>query len=171
MKKRRVSLTKLPGRCSVKIMAKLYVSLPAEEIARQVAGLINSHNRLKIHLSPYSIIASPATYFTEIYGDKVVGCSAVLRETETVTKQFHLCVEPNYRRRGIARKLKRLSLSYVETPFVYVTIRQDNAASMALNMSEGFQYIKSDWSGRYYVHVFAKDLRKPQEVITHGNRR
>ena len=149
-------------------MANFYTSLPVEQMAWQVAKLINTHNKLRTQHTSWSIMNSPATYFTELYGDKVVGCSAIIRETETVSRQFHLCVEPNYRRRGIARKLKRLSLSHVQTPFVYVTIRQDNAASVALNMSEGFKYVKQDWAGHYYVLVFAKDLRKPQEGY-HGN--
>lgn len=149
-------------------MGNLYVSLPADEIVRQVADLINAHNKLRRRLTKHSVINNAGTYFVEIYGDRVVGCSAIMRETETVSKQFHLCVDPMYRRRGIARKLKRLSLSHAETPFVYVTVRDNNAASIALQMSEGFIHIKSDWTGRYYVHVFAKDLRRPQEVH-HGH--
>lgn len=145
-------------------MANFYSSLPAEEIARQVANLLNQNNKLRTRHTAYSIMSSPATYFVEIYGDKVAGCQAIMREIETVTRMFHLSVDLNYRRRGIARKLKRLALSYVQTPFVYVTIREDNAASIALNMSEGFRFIKSDWAFNHYVHVFAKDLRKPQEV-------
>ena len=148
-------------------MANFYVSLPAGEIARQVADLLNNHNRLRTRHTAWSIMSSGGTYFTEIYGGKVVGCSAIIQETDVVSKQFHLCVDPAYRRRGIARKLKRLSLSHVTTPLVYVTIRQDNAASIALNMSEGFKFIKQNW----HVLIFAKDLRQPQEVMTHGIRR
>jgi ribosomal protein S18 acetylase RimI-like enzyme len=147
------------------VMANFYISLPADEIARQVAGLLNNYNYLKRKMTGWSILNSPATYFTEIYGDKVVGCSAILRETETVTLQFHLCVDPAWRRRGIARKLKQLSMSYVETPFVYVTIREDNAASIALSLSEGFILIRKNWTGAYNVLVLAKDLRKSMEAI------
>lgn len=145
-------------------MANFYVSLPAEEIARQVADLLNKHNKLRMRHSVWSLMNSAAAYFTEIYGDRVVGCSAILRETEDVTRQFHLCVHPDFRRMGIARKLKRTSLSHVETPFVYVTIREDNIASITLNVSEGFKIIKKDWSQDHYVLLLAKDLRKTKNM-------
>lgn len=145
-------------------MSNFYVSLPADEIARQVAVLLNSHNRLTVRHSQWSIMNSAASYFTEIYGDKVVGCQAIIRETEEVTRQFHLCVASEWRRRGIARKLKRLALSHVQTPYVYVTIREDNLASIALNLSEGFIHIKKDWARDHNVLVLAKDLRKKMEA-------
>lgn len=140
-------------------MAQLYTRLPAWEIARQVAKLINAHNRLRVNHSARSIMNSSATYFTEIYGDRIVGCQATIQDTDTVTRLFHLCVDPLFRRQGIARKLKRTALSFIETPFVYVTVREDNAASIALNISEGFQYIKKDWMYDHFVLVLAKDLR------------
>lgn len=145
-------------------MANFYITLPVDEIARQVAALLNAHNKLFTTHNAYSVINNPATYFIETYGAKVVGCSAIIQETEAVTRQFHLCVDPNFRRRGIARKLKRASLNHVQTPFVYVTVREDNAASIALNISEDFKFVKKDWSRGYYVWVLAKDLRKPNFV-------
>ena len=140
-------------------MSNFYMTLSADEISRQVAGLLNTHNKLFTTHSAYSIMHGLANYFVETYGDKIVGCSAIIQETETVTRQFHLCVDPAFRRQGIARRVKRASLKHVKTPFVYVTIREDNAASIALNVSEGFKLVKKDWSRGYYVLVFAKDLR------------
>jgi ribosomal protein S18 acetylase RimI-like enzyme len=153
-------------------VANFYTTLPAEEIAQQVADLLNKYNKLRVHHSGYSIMNSSADYFAEIYGDRVVGCSAIIRETEEVTKQFHLCVAPEFRRLGVARKLKRRSMSYVKTPYVYVTIREDNPASIALNDSEGFLLIKETRFRNHNVLLLAKDLRNTHQMeVTNGYQR
>jgi ribosomal protein S18 acetylase RimI-like enzyme len=132
-------------------MAEFYMSLPAESIAQQVANLLNDHNKLVKKHSVYSILNSPAKYFLEIAGDEVVGCSAIVKEGQQLTRQFHLCVHPKFRRQGIARKLKQMSLSSAETPFVYVTIRDDNQPSLNLNYSFGFVFVNKIWARDHYV--------------------
>lgn len=132
-------------------MANFYMTLPAEEVSRQVAILLNEHNQLKTNHTGYSILNGKGAYFVDVIGGQVIGCSAILKENDQVTKQFHLCVHPDYRRRGIARKLKMSSLAQVSTPYIYVTIREDNIASINLSMSLGFVPIKKDWSGDHNV--------------------
>ncbi len=90
-------------------------------------------------------------YFVDIIGGQVIGCSAILRENDQMTRQFHLCVHPDFRRQGIARKLKLSALRNVSTPYVYVTIREDNVASINLNASAGFAFVKKDWARDHYV--------------------
>jgi GNAT superfamily N-acetyltransferase len=132
-------------------MANFYMTLPADEIARQVADLLNANNRLRKVHSAKTILKGAAAYFVDIIGGVVVGCSAIHNESKEVTRQFHLCVHPDYRRRGIARKLKLASLSHVNTPYVYITIREDNVASINLNVSLGFALIKKEWAGDHHV--------------------
>lgn len=132
-------------------MANFYITLPAQEIAQQVATLLNGHNQLKKNHTAHTIMASKADYFVDIVGGAVVGCQATLKEADEVTKLFHLCVHPNLRRQGIARKLKEAALQYVTTPYSYVTVREDNIASINLNMSLGFIFIKRNWVGGYNI--------------------
>jgi ribosomal protein S18 acetylase RimI-like enzyme len=132
-------------------MVEFYMSLPAEEIAQQVAGLLNNHNKLYKKHTAYSIIRDPGKYFLEIAGDRVIGCSAIMQEDRKITRQYHLCVHPEFRRRGIARKLKQTALNNVRTPYVYVTIREDNVPSLNLNYSFGFVFVKKEWSKDHNV--------------------
>ena len=137
-------------------MVEFYMSLPAEDIAQQVADLLNTHNKLyKVHTAD-TILRDKAKYFLEISGDRVIGCSAIVKEEPTLTKQFHLCVHSDFRRKGIARKLKQTALNNVETQYVYVTIREDNTPSLNLNYSFGFVFVKNIWSKDHNVIMLGR---------------
>jgi len=140
-------------------MANFYMALPAEEMARQVAVLLNEHNQLRKPHTAYTISRGAGAYFVDIVAGTVVGCSAIHQETEEATRQFHLCVHPNFRRQGLARKLKLASLAHVTTPYVYVTIREDNVASINLNMSLGFVVVKKDWVNDHNVLTLGRMTR------------
>ena len=147
-------------------MANFYTTLPAEEIARQVAELLNNHNILRKYHTANTIMSNRGAYFVDIVGGQVIGCSAVLRETREVTRQFHLCVHPNFRRQGLGRKLKLASLSHVSTPYVYVTIREDNIASINLNTSVGFVFVKKDWVGNHNVLTLGRTMLNDRPKAT-----
>jgi GNAT superfamily N-acetyltransferase len=132
-------------------MADFYMTLPVEELARQVAELLNNHNQLRVRHTGHTIMASRGAYFVDVVGGQVIGCQAILQENRQLTRLFHLCVHPDWRRRGLARKLKTAALSNVSTPYAYVTIREDNVASINLNASLGFVFVKKDWSRDHYV--------------------
>ena len=132
-------------------MANFYMTLPAEEIARQVAELLNNHNQLTKRHSIHTLKVDRGAYFVDIVAGQVIGCSAIHQENNQITRQFHLCVHPDWRRRGIARKLKLASLSHVSTPYDYVTIRGDNIPSIKLNESVGFVLVKKDWVGDHNI--------------------
>ncbi len=137
-------------------MANFFVTLDAQQIAEQIASLLNTYNKLRKRHTAYTILNGRGAYFVDIVGHKVVGCQALLRENHEVTRLFHLCVDPDYRRRGIARKLKETALSHVETPYALVTIREDNVASISLNVSMGFVQIKKEWAGDHNVLTLMK---------------
>ena len=132
-------------------MANFYMTLSAEEISQQIAVLLNTHNYLKTQHNIHTIMGKKGAYFVDVVAGQVVGCSAIFRESDQITRQFHLCVHPDFRRRGIARKLKAASLRNVSTPYVYVTIREDNIPSINLNTSFGFVFVKKEWSNDHYV--------------------
>lgn len=151
-------------------MANFYTTLPAEEIARQVAELLNNHNILRKHHTARTITIDRGAYFVDIIGGQVIGCSAIWQETKEVTRQFHLCVHPSFRRQGLGRKLKLASLSHVVTPYAYVTVREDNVASINLNTSLGFVFVKKDWVGNHNVltlgRMMVNDQQRPSEMDT-----
>lgn len=137
-------------------MADFYMTLSAEEISRQIATLLNVHNKLRTQYNVNTVMGMRGAYFVDIIGGQVIGCSAIFRENDQMTRQFHLCVHPDFRRKGIARKLKLAGLRNVTTPYVYVTIREDNVASINLNMSTGFALVKKDWARDHYVLTFGR---------------
>jgi ribosomal protein S18 acetylase RimI-like enzyme len=137
-------------------MANFYTSLSAQETAGQIATLLNANNKLTVRHTTNSILSSGASYFVDIMAGKVVGCDAIIKINELFTRQFHLCVHPEFRRRGIARKLKEAALRNVTTPYVYVTIREDNKASIGLNLKMGFIPVRRTWASDHYVVMLCK---------------
>lgn len=139
-------------------MANFYMTLSAEEIARQVASLLNAHNQLRKRHTMYTLLRSPGAYFVEVVNHQVVACQAIHRVTGDATKLFHLCVAPSFRRQGLARKIKETALNHVTTPYAYVTIREDNVASINLNTSLGFALVKKEWVGDHHVLTLARAM-------------
>lgn len=126
-------------------MAEFYVSLGQQEMARQIAQMVNAHNRWYTRHNAIAISASPARYFVEIVNDKVVGCAASQKEYSNLSKVFHICVLPEFRRKGIAEKLTRLAIAGCNTEYVYMTIREDNLPSLRMAEKLGFVFVKKHW--------------------------
>ena len=132
-------------------MAEFYVSLSHSEMSQQIADLINTHNQLYKQHSAYSILNGMANYFVEVVNDKVVGCTALLKEEEKLSRNFHTCVHPKYRRKGIAKKLKLLAIQNCETSYIFSTVREDNIPSINMNLSLGYVFVNKIWSKDHYV--------------------
>ena len=132
-------------------MAEFYVSLSNNEMAAQIAGLINTHNQLYKKHTIYSVLNSAAKYFVEVINDKVIGCTALIKEEEDLNRNFHTCVSPEFRRRGIARKLKLLAIQNCDTSYIFSTVREDNIPSINMNLSLGYIFVNKTWSRDHYV--------------------
>lgn len=139
-------------------MAEFYVTLSQQEIAKQVAALLNDYNKLNRQHTPSSIMQSTADYFVEIVGDKVVGCTALFKEYPTMSKSYHTSVLPGYRRNGLGVKLMLTAINNCETPYIYGTIREDNSASLRLVEKLGWKYIRKDWKRDHFVITMANKL-------------
>ena len=137
-------------------MAEFYVALSAVEMARQAADLLNKNNQLYTTHNAGTLQTSDAKYFTEIYGSKVVGCAALLKETSGLSKIFHICVDNAYRRKGIAKKLVCLAIDNCETDLIYMTIREDNIPSLTLAASLGFVFAEQKWSRDHWVYTVGR---------------
>lgn len=120
-------------------MAEFYTSLSREELATQIAGLLNGSNNLTITHTTGSILSSPAKYFVEICENKVIGCVGLTKINKEESKAHHGSVHPQYRKRGVGKKLLKLAVIHCETPFIYGTIRENNIASLRMSFSVGFK--------------------------------
>lgn len=140
-------------------MAHFYITLPTQDIATQVAKLLNMQNKLyKVH-NILTVMNSPATYFVEVEGDKVVGCSALLKEHPTLSKSYHTSVLPTHQRRGLAIKLLTTAMENCDTRYIYGTIRQDNVPSIKLVQKLGWQHVRKDWNKDHWVVTMAKKIK------------
>jgi len=138
-------------------MADFYISLSDNEIASQIAALLNANNQLLIKHNAASIKGGSAVYFIEIGGAaQVIGCAGLAIEQPILSKIFHVCTHPDYRRRGIAKKLVGLALSNCRTDNVYMTIREDNLPSLTMASSLGFQILQRIWSIDHWVIVVGR---------------
>ena len=123
-------------------MANFYISLSSDEIAAQIAVLLNLQNRLYRYHSKYTVKRSAADYFVEVEGNRVIGCTALLKEFPTMSKCYHMSISPDRRRRGLASKLLYTAMANCQTDYIYGTIREDNAASLGLVKKLGWQSIR-----------------------------
>ena len=137
-------------------MAEFYVSLSSNEMARQIATMVNKYNRWYVSFSTGSILLSHAHYFVELENDKVVGCAAHAQEDEKLTKIQHICVLPTHRNRGIAKKLVNLAIEYCPTEYVFMTIREDNIPSIRMAESLEFRYVNKHWFRDHMTLTFGR---------------
>jgi len=126
-------------------MAEFYVSVSKEEMATQIAKLINKYNQWYTKYTPEVIYVTPANYFVTLDVNRVIGCSASIKEYPTLSKIMHVCVVPEFRNKGIAKSLVELAIQNCDTDYVYMTIRKDNIPSLRMANSLGFKFIKQDW--------------------------
>lgn len=132
-------------------MANFFVSLTNEEIAGQIAFLINKYNNLYIVHNWFTVNSSTIDYFVEIIGNRVIGCAGILKETGNWSLIKHVCVAPEFRNKGIAIKLINTAIQNCKTEYVYMTIRENNLASLNMAKTLGFNTIKREWSKNHYI--------------------
>ena len=117
----------------------LYFTLDHQKIARQVAALINSHNRLFTRRSADDIICGKTNYVVETHGRWVLGAAGLERQGYTFTEIKHVVVHPKWRGKGVGKHLLRRALEVASTKMVYATVREDNENSLKLFESFGFR--------------------------------
>lgn len=113
-------------------------------IAFQIADLLNKYNKLKVFHTIQTIKRDPGTYLVYYEDGKVVGCTAILKEEPTLTKNYHTSVAFAYRNKGVGTLLLKAALSETSTDYMYGTIRKDNVASIKLYKKHNFVYIKDE---------------------------
>jgi len=116
-----------------------YFSLTHEQIAYQVAALINCHNGLSQKRSVADVQTGRTHYVVETHGQWVLGAVGLDRQGYTFTEIKHLAVHTEWRGKGIAKLLLKRALNIANTKMVYATVREDNEASLKLFESLGFR--------------------------------
>ena len=127
-------------------MAEFYVSQTQDELATQVASLLNRHNRLtKVH-NNFTINGKAVKYYIEFaqylfdssVKSMVAGCVGLSIESPQLTKLHHLCVDEQYRNKGLAKNLIRSALKACQTPSIYMKVREDNKSCLRVAFGFGF---------------------------------
>lgn len=137
-------------------MAEFYVSLSNIEIASQIALLINRYNLWNTKYTANMIYTSPAYYFVELSNTQVVGCASIFKMEPTLSKIQHICVIPEFQRKGIATKLTKLAIETCNTEYICMTIRADNIPSLNLAKTLNFKYIKKYWFRDHYTIIVGR---------------
>lgn len=132
-------------------MSEFYVSISRKGMAQQIAALINQHNKLYKNHTSYSVMNNNVDYFVEIVHNVVVGCANLSKKFHNSSEIKHICVEPKFRRNGIAKKLVLLAIANCSTEYVYMRIRDDNLPSLMLAKTLGFVPVGQYWSADHFV--------------------
>jgi ribosomal protein S18 acetylase RimI-like enzyme len=139
-------------------MASFFTTLTNTDLANQIAGLLNQHNKLRKQHTQYTILNDPANYFVEIAEDKVAGCGAIRKVDDNCSLINHICVNPLYRKKGIAKKIIKSLMMNSFTLHVFMTIREDNVASLSLARSAGFLYLGYQQQQYYKTLIFGRRI-------------
>lgn len=140
-------------------MANFYITLSQDAIAKQVATLLNLHNKLIRQHDLYSIKNSNLDYFVETVSSQVIGCVALVKPYNTLSLIKHLSVEPSFRQTGVAMRLIQTALSNCHTEYVHMTVREDNVPCLRLAYKIGFVFVNKVWSKDHYVVTLGRRTR------------
>ena len=150
-------------------MSKFSLTLNAENIAGQIAKLLNDGGQLWAYIHPNLILTNSIRYIIELDRETVIGVVGLEQQSPKVTEMKHLCVHPNYRCRGLGRKLLEKGLKATSTEFVYGAVRSDNATNIRNNLRIGMLPIgKKRGSWGCHIIIFAR--RTNSESRVHSGR-
>jgi len=136
-------------------MSKFHLATSARSIAHQIATLLNSGEQLWAYMDAYKVLRNPVTYVIEMDSDVVIGVIG-LEGFGRVTEMKHLCVHPNYRRRGLGKKLLEKGIEATTTEFVYGAVRSDNDTNLRNNIRVGMKPIGKKKGRGCYIIIFAR---------------
>lgn len=119
---------------------KFNFSITDCNIAEQISLLLNTNNRLINNHDSNSIINNKVQYFIRLHEQKVVGCIGLLIEPR-MDKVLHLSVDHTMRRNKIGFNLLNLAINVSVKDVLYMTIRDDNIASLSLAIKCGFNVV------------------------------
>lgn len=134
-------------------MAEFCINISNITIAEQISNMLNNYNKLDIIHNSATIINLNVKYFVEIdFPGRVVACVA-LQDEHTHYCIRHVCVLPEYRNMGIAKKLIQTALTNARKGNIFMTIREENTPSLKMAASLGFKFVERIWkyANNHYV--------------------
>jgi ribosomal protein S18 acetylase RimI-like enzyme len=137
-------------------MSKFILTLDTNNLAGQIAGLINAGGQLKFLASRNSILCNSTRYLIELHKDKVIGTIGLEKCNQFVTEMKHLCVHPEYRRQGLGKKLLERGVQSSLTEIVFGTVRSDNAVNIRNNLRINMIPIGKRTKRTYSIIIFAR---------------
>ncbi len=137
-----------------------YRGMDAQDIACQLADLLNTYNRLAGKRHAIDILSSETDYVVETHGKLVIGAVGVRRLSFHVSEIKHLSVRKKWRGKGIGRFLLKRALGMCVTPFAYATIREDNLSSIQLFESVGFSRVGEYDGVGHKVLILTSEISK-----------
>ena len=137
-------------------MTKFILTIDANDLAGQIAGLINAGGQLKFFTSRSSILNSNIRYLVELHKNKLIGTIGLEECNPYVTEMKHLCVHPEYRRQGLGKRLLEKGVQASSTGVVFGTVRSDNAVNIRNNLRIGMIPIGKRSKRTYSIIIFAR---------------
>ena len=137
-------------------MSKFALTIDANNLAGQIAGLINAGGQLKFLMSRDSILYNNIRYLVELHKDRVIGTIGLEKCNQSVTEMKHLCVHPEYRQQGLGKRLLERGVQTSLTEIVFGTVRSDNAVNIRNNLRIGMIPIGKITKRTYSIIIFAR---------------
>ena len=145
-------------------MGNFILTVSAESLSTQIAQLVNLGGQVRMLISPDSVLHGPTRYLIELDGEKVIGVIGLGKHRLNVTELKHLCVHPDYRRRGLGKKLLEKGIEATDTEFVYGKVRSDNVVNIRNNLRVGMRPLFKQVHKNYSIITFGK-----RKVWRHAN--
>jgi len=139
-------------------MNKFILSLTKNDVAAQIAHLLNIGDQFYYTILPHYILSSDITYIIEMDRNKVIGTIGVQKKNGYVTELKHLAVHPDYRSQGIGKRLLKKGIDFAPTKYVYGLVRSTNTINIRNNLRLGMEPIAycRGYNRNYKLIVFAK---------------
>ena len=137
-------------------MNKFSLTIGANDVASQIAELINNGKQVWYHLTAFSILNGPVKFLIEVDKNKVIGVIGLEQKNDHVTELKYLCVHPDYRKQGLGRKMLYLGAKSAPTKFVYGTVRSDNHTNIRNNFRCNMKPIGKYRGRRCNIIIFAR---------------
>jgi len=146
-------------------MNKFSLTLSTNAVASQIAELINGGKQIWYCLTAFSILNGPVKFLIEVDQDKVVGVIGLEKKSNYVTELKYLCVHPDYRRRGIGKKMLCFGAKSAPTKFVYGTVRSDNYTNIKNNFRCGMKPVGKYRGRGCNIIIFAMRRKNVESSI------
>jgi len=111
-------------------MSKFLLGINKQNIADQIAALINVGGQLYRAVHSQSILNGSITYIIEMHCDTIIGTIGLEVQTPLITELKHLVVHKNYRRQGIGKRLLEKGIAFTNTEYVYGLVRSNNLTNI-----------------------------------------